>query len=422
MIENRKLGKEGNFTYRLYKASNDDEAFSQVEIFKNHYKNSVHIERWGNITEKDIKDFANIADDVTYLDLNLKVNDKFILVKEKTTLRMEDDKRIIKSKKLHKVLPKSKSWTEEQLRHLWRGLPDIVAKIVNKTSEEVEKERKRYIKDNPGFEYPKDCKKPRKNAKVIVEKKPWAQWELDILWNHPPKQTSLLLKAAGSVRTVYEIADKRKEFCLSKPDFIIPSCANFSKGDLPNRVEEVTQFSEIQNKEMQKVEIQKAEVRIEEEPSIEIRNAVRQPGFWDEKNTHILWNNPTEEVCRLLNKTPQAVYQQRIISLGKNPGFIIPKISGFVIKKKNTKYVFTYEGEEKIEKKEVAQTPVAITTQIQKERESEPQPLSAGESKQQQSQTNTQTVEANIQNIAGLLNQLEVKPKKITVGNITLEF
>lgn len=401
MIENRRLAKSGQFVYRLYKASSEDEAFAQVEQISKHYHRSVRIEKWGNVVEKDIISFQNMCDDLAYLDLKLKVGDSFILVKEITSLKLEDDKKIIRSKNHHKILPKSSKWTDEQLKHLWRGLPDIVAKIVNKTVDEVEKERKNYIKNNPGFEYPKECKPPRKNAKVVVEKKPWAQSELDVLWDFAPKQMSLLLK-----RTVFEIADKRREVCLQNPNFIIPASAKFNKLDLPNKYEEVTKFSE---KLLQNVEIQNSDLQNE-------KNGGRIPGFWsDPKNIHILWNNDVDEICKLLDKTPKAVYQQRLVFLSKNPGFVIPKASGFVLKKQ-TGYDFSYEGEEI--KKE--QPTVTVTPHTQEERRVEPIPQVI--ETQQQSQT-TQPQEVNtIQNIANLLNQLSVKPKKITVGDITLEF
>lgn len=394
MIEARKLCRSGQFTYRLYKATTDDEAMEQVDLFKKHYQKSVQIEDWGDITNDNLKTFANMCDDLAYQDLDLKLNDKFILVKEITTLKMDDDKKISNNKKFHKKLPLSEQWTDEQSTHLWRGTAAVVAKIVNKKEEQVEKERKRYINNNPGFNYPKECKKPRINAKVVIEKKPWVNSEIDVLWRYPPKQTALLMK-----RTVFEIAEKRKEICLQNPDFIIPASANFNKGDIPNKEEVI--------RKLQNVKLQ----------NMEIQNIIEQrQSFW-ERNKFILWNNSAEEVQKTFNKTYHAVYQARLKFLERNKGFIIPIKSGFKMKEPydKDKYDFTYE--ENVQHDVI---PKNIQRLVAQDIETNKLQTIVTEN----SQINVQSEEdsSNLDKIAALLNKLVVKPKKITVGDITLEF
>ena len=386
MIEQRKLARFGQFTYRLYKASSVEEALSQVDLINKHYKKSVHIEDWGEVKDKHLTQFANMCDDLAYENLNLKVDDKFILVKEITSLKMDDDRKVVKNNRFHHVLPVSKGWSDKQLANLWIGLPEVVAKVVNKTVEQVEKERKKYIAENPNFVYPPECKRQRKNAKVVIAEKPWNQQELGIIWNYPPKQVSDLIK-----RTVHEISDKRREICLENPKFIIPISAKFSKVDLSNEVEIVVDDSTfVQNVKIQNVKIQK----------------IKKGSFW-ERNSNLLWEHSSEEVERILGKSKHAVYQQRLKFLQKNKGFVIPKISSFRIYNYNTdKYQFTYE-EENPDKVETLMEEIPVGQIVQEK---------------QEKQEKQEEEEDEMGKIALLLNNLAVKPKKITIGNLTLEF
>jgi hypothetical protein len=404
MIENRRLQRSGQFTYRLYKPSSDEEALVLVDTFQKHYQRSIVIESCGKVTDKHLHDFANMCDDLAYEQLRFKPEDRYILTKEITHLKLEDDKRITNSKKFHKKLPASVTWSEEHQKHLWRGTPDVVAKIVNKSSDEVEKERQRYIQNNPGFEYPKECRKPRKNAKVEVKKVPWIPREIEVLWDFPTKETAMLLK-----RSIYEITEKRKERCLQNPDFIIPLSAKFSKGDLPNPVEVVTKTS--QNLEFQNVEKQSVEKQ-------------HKGSFW-ERHKDVLWNNSPSEIVEILSNerdlTEKAIYQSRLIFLQKNKGFVIPKASQFKMGSSydRDRYDFTYEQDIPAEIKE-AQPAIS---QIREERQTEPQESQPIVSEQQQQSQTTQPEETNnFDKIAVFLNNLLVKPKKITVGDITLEF
>ncbi len=259
MLENRKLSKAGKYTYRLFKSDSDESTLAQIELFQKHYSRSVSIEDFGEVKEESLKKFENICDDLAYLDLKLKINDKFILVKEITHIKMDDDKKIISNKKYHKRMTNTtKQWNNEQLNHLWNGSAETVAKIVNRTASEVEKERKIYIKNHPGFTYPKECRKIRKG---YIKNGYWEK-NKNILWGHSSEEVQKLTnKSAGA------IYQARMAFLQTHKGFIIPksSCFEISKAhvkdkyqfsyeEIPQIKEEISVLSKIEEKTEEKPE------------------------------------------------------------------------------------------------------------------------------------------------------------------------
>ena len=211
MVNKRKLVQNGKDSWYVYKADNDDEITNLVLELKENHPKSVTVFNYGNIVDEDLNKFETMRDDNAYHQLELKIGDNYLLTKEITYLRMDEEKKIVKLLNLKKI--KSKKVKREPTK---KELP--------------------FYGD-------------------------WSQNELDLLWERPGRDIRNETK-----RTMVSIHEKRVEYCKNNPNFVIPLKAKFKKYELPNKVETLrnkkVQTTKIQTEKLQTTKIQTKMARI----------------------------------------------------------------------------------------------------------------------------------------------------------------
>jgi hypothetical protein len=374
-------------SYKVYKFSTAEEMYNLKADYEKHFRNSVLIQDSGVLLSTSMRYIESLANDLSYKDMRLEPHDFFMITKENVSLKLDDDAK--KKRKLNAPALKltvRDDWTHEESQWLWLGTKEEVAEQLKKSVINVSKQRALYLGANPGFIPPADTITIRKNAKA---EKPdtsiWIKEHEDLLWLHPGVRVRELTK-----HNLLEISNKRYEYCINNPDFEIPLTSSYLKpADLKNKVER-----------LHKPKIEK-----------EMPNLVFTP-----EDMLILWSDNATNVGNLMK--PKRTYSEIHIARHEyciaNPDFEIPLIARFSPSKHilNKVEVHVRKNAKKEEDTKVlpkVDTVVADATDV-------PDKLMKSTKK------SSKQKEMSMSDIAKFFNQLTVKPKKMTVQGIELEF
>ena len=424
MIQSRTIRRQSGDAYRVWKFNTEDEMKGQLLDISTFFKQSTRILESGTVTSSSLELIKNYADDLAYQDLKLSCGDLFLFTKENLSVKtIEASKkekakfnnngtpRSINNKELIRS-PKKHGWTLEQEGYLWAGTAEEVAKIVRKRPNAVYIKRSKYMASHPNFIVPDKCKSSRKRSDVVINKpnektaennfKWWTKTEVDMLWEDSGHN---LVEILG--RTYGSIYQKRLEFLKNNKDFVIPIAASFKLPEgLDNKTEELSPaFSN---------PVKFIDAVVENEEVDDMR--------WSKEELSKIWLGSLEEVAKMLEgkRTEAAIAFQRAKHRKENPEFVIPDAA-----KKRKAYTKRQNRDLKNEGAVLEETklqPEKIQVVKQPEIRNEevqqiPQSSSPRESKAQVPATI-----GSMSDIADLLNRLKVKPKRIKVNGIELEF
>ena len=336
-MEFRNLRKIGSFYHKIYKFSSDNEVIEELGVLEKHFKNSVTVISYGNLTKELLQKFDSEIDSYSnYKELNLKEGDCYIITKEDLLKKSEDKERMEKPvrrittastfKQLKPIIKNDKrGWNGEQEGNLWNGTKEQVAKLVGKSPESVQKKRDAYLLINPHFIIPDRCKTIRKNAKKIKMKTDflWSKKEESLLWS----DTSKNLSSKGIInRTHTAINQKRIKWCIKYPDFVIPKLAEF---DVPkgckNMIEDYIYVYQSINRTKEPIVVN--ETKVEKIKAI-------NPNIWGDDEKALLFTDTDKNLLAKLPKRNLAtIYQARREYCLKNPDFVVPAVAKFKVPK-----------------------------------------------------------------------------------------
>jgi len=364
-------------SYKVYKFNNAEEMDALKADYQKHFRNSVLIQESGSLMTTTMRYIEALASDMSYKDLNLSPHDIFMITKENVSEKLSDENK--KNKKLNAPAMKltvRDDWNHEESQWLWLGTKEEVAEQLKKSVINVSKQRALYLGSHPDFVPPADTITIRKNAKV---EKPdtsvWTKAHEDLLWAHPGVRVKELTK-----HNLVDISNKRYNYCVANPTFEIPLTAKYLKpADLKNEVERLS-----------KPKIEK-----------EMPNLVFTP-----EEILILWDDNASNIGNLMK--PKRTFSEINIArhdfCKENPNFEIPLIARFTPSKNL------------LNKVEVKVRKIA-----ERKPTAKPTPVEVGETKLAKAPPKKQP-DMSMSEIAAFFNQLAVKPKKMTVQGIELEF
>lgn len=414
MTKLRTIRKQGVSYHKIYKFESQEEMNSMLAEFAKYYKQGVRVLFDGKFTFRDFEFIESTADDMAWKDLNLEIDDFFIITKENLSVRSIEDERRDKQKRLasvdpafarkrsgvikatKKVVANTTRWTNEQLGFLWSGTKEEVGKLVGKKPEYVYARRAIYLRNNPNFIVPESCKTQRtkeiikqiKNMKT--NKRNWTKEELALIWTAPINE--LVKKLPGrSYHAIYMV--RLKHYQLN-PNFVAPPEANAKEPKiyLPKVLAENVPVVEASNTVMHVEDKRKKCVR------------------WTSEEVDMLWKGNCQEVFDMLGgcRTHDAIAFKRYEYINNHPDFVVPDNSGYFKKaaKKDTKAIAQQIIDNLPKKQQTVSKSTSPSPKLVKNVTNEVKDI----------------VNKEMNDLAQLLNSLAVKPKKITVNGIQLEF
>lgn len=356
---NKATGK--TLTHRIYKYNTLEELKQEMSLYEKHYKPSVEIQSHGRIDDGTLAILRNLDNENVVNDLGLKFNDFFLLTRENISIKIADEERLQKRilrKKASTLNITKKTSLEDKGQILWSGDAKEVAEKLGKTRNAIYNDRSKYLELNPGFIPPIVPKKSKKTRKYVRRK--FSEDEMKLFWNNSATNLAPILKLSSK-----RINEIRRNYCQNNPDFIIPETAKFK---------------------------------------FKVKNPNKPNFHYSNEDINILWSADCKTVSELLKRSENAITQARRKYCVKYPDFIVPAVAKYSIPNSlfNKAEVVTET------------VPHVIAQSVITEA------IANTESPLETKSTSINT--ENIGDIATFLNSLKVKPKKIKIGDMELEF
>ena len=157
MVKTRTVKRDLKTNYKLYKFDTEKEMNETISEFDNYYKKSITKMFYGELKTSDMIFIDNLADDLAYKDLEIKVNDLFLLTRENISLKIVELNKSKKNKnKLEKMEQKKnkiekRRWLKSEINLLFSSDLESVAQVLNRTSAAISAKRSEFLKQNPNF-------------------------------------------------------------------------------------------------------------------------------------------------------------------------------------------------------------------------------------------------------------------------------
>jgi hypothetical protein len=300
-------------SHKVYQFVSEQEMNETKQDFDTHFKKSIQIIHSGKYNAVAETYLKMVENDNIWHNLNLQNGDLILVTKENTSLKVDEAER--KEKLLKKAAvnaakqeipvltqepPVVAPFTPAEVAILYSGTIVEVAKRLNTSYAEIYGKRKRWQAFDKSFVPPPGTfgrikKEKQEVVKTSLNISDLSQENINILWNNPISKVQEILNLKMS-----EIRNLRIEWCRKHPEFKIPRNSGFN----PNNI--------VSNEFESKVQKEKLD-----------------NNSFNESEMNLIWEGSGKEVAKILNKTYQAVYFNRVRFCHKNPSFKIPAIAKF---------------------------------------------------------------------------------------------